>query len=73
MIPSKHILPVARPDPEVVAMLTSGLTTSIALEKVAEMSKIIALLTAKVGIDNDLADADALAHYVRAHEDDQSS
>lgn len=31
---SKHILPVARPDPEVVAMLTSGLTASIALEKV---------------------------------------
>jgi len=33
-VPSKYILPVARPDPEVVAMLTSGLTASIALEKV---------------------------------------
>lgn len=33
-VPSKHVLPVARPDPEVVAMLTSGLTASIALEKV---------------------------------------
>lgn len=33
-VPSKHILPVARPDPEVVAMLTSGLTASISLEKV---------------------------------------
>ncbi|XP_031260347.1 probable quinone oxidoreductase [Pistacia vera] len=34
---SKHILPVARPDPEVVAMLTSGLTASIALEKAGRM------------------------------------
>ncbi|XP_028241222.1 probable quinone oxidoreductase isoform X4 [Glycine soja] len=33
MIPSKHALPVPRPDPEVVAMLTSGLTASIAQEK----------------------------------------
>lgn len=33
-VPAKHILPVPRPDPEVVAMLTSGLTASIALEKV---------------------------------------
>ncbi|KAK1439921.1 hypothetical protein QVD17_05746 [Tagetes erecta] len=37
MVPSKHILPVARPDPEVVAMLTSGLTASISLEKAAQM------------------------------------
>ncbi|KAL8541373.1 hypothetical protein ACS0TY_002577 [Phlomoides rotata] len=37
MVPSKHILPVARPDPEVVAMLTSGLTASLALEKAAQM------------------------------------
>jgi len=33
-IPSKYALPVPRPDPEGVAMLTSGLTASIALEKV---------------------------------------
>ncbi|XP_044508659.1 prostaglandin reductase-3 [Mangifera indica] len=37
MVHSKHILPVARPDPEVVAMLTSGLTASIALEKAGQM------------------------------------
>ncbi|XP_028220241.1 probable quinone oxidoreductase [Glycine soja] len=34
MFPSKHALPVPRPDPKVVTMLTSGLTTSISLEKV---------------------------------------
>jgi NADPH:quinone reductase-like Zn-dependent oxidoreductase len=34
-VPAKHLLPVPRPDPEVVAMLTSGLTASIALEKVS--------------------------------------
>ncbi|XP_003556835.2 prostaglandin reductase-3-like, partial [Glycine max] len=34
MFPSKHALPVPRPDPKVVTMLTSGLTISIALEKV---------------------------------------
>lgn len=34
-VPAKHILPVAKPDPEVLAMLTSGLTASIALEKVS--------------------------------------
>jgi len=33
-VPAKHLLPVPRPDPEVVAMLTSGLTASIGLEKV---------------------------------------
>ncbi|KAL3614200.1 hypothetical protein CASFOL_042274 [Castilleja foliolosa] len=50
MIPSKHILPVARPDPEVVAMLTSGLTASIALEKAAQMeSGKNVLVTAAAG------------------------
>ena len=33
-VAAKHLLPVPRPDPEVVAMLTSGLTASIGLEKV---------------------------------------
>ena len=37
-VPSKYILSVSRPDPEVVAMLTSGLTASIALEKVVVRS-----------------------------------
>ncbi|KAL7590801.1 hypothetical protein Lser_V15G34487 [Lactuca serriola] len=50
MVPSKHILPVARPDPEVVAMLTSGLTASIALEKSAQMeSGKTVLVTAAAG------------------------
>ncbi|KAI3769872.1 hypothetical protein L6452_00986 [Arctium lappa] len=50
MVPSKHILPVARPDPEVVAMLTSGLTASISLEKAAQMeSGKIVLVTAAAG------------------------
>ncbi|KAL3843924.1 hypothetical protein ACJIZ3_001327 [Penstemon smallii] len=50
MVPSKHILPVARPDPEVVAMLTSGLTASIALEKAAQMdSGKSVLVTAAAG------------------------
>ncbi|XP_059653924.1 uncharacterized protein LOC132300732 [Cornus florida] len=50
MVPSKHILPVARPDPEVVAMLTSGLTASIALEKAAQMvSGEVVLVTAAAG------------------------
>ncbi|XP_042009650.1 prostaglandin reductase-3-like isoform X2 [Salvia splendens] len=49
-VPSKHILPVARPDPEVVAMLTSGLTASIALEKAAQMdSGKTVLITAAAG------------------------
>lgn len=39
-VSSKHILPVARPDPEVVAMLTSGLTASISLEKVVTLETI---------------------------------
>ncbi|XP_073270357.1 uncharacterized protein [Primulina huaijiensis] len=47
---SKHILPVARPDPEIVAMLTSGLTASIALEKAAQMeSGKTVLVTAAAG------------------------
>ncbi|KAI8025564.1 Prostaglandin reductase-3 [Camellia lanceoleosa] len=50
MVPSKHILPVPRPDAEVVAMLTSGLTASIALEKAAQMdSGKVVLVTAAVG------------------------
>lgn len=49
-VPSKYILPVARPDPEVVAMLTSGLTASIALEKAAQMSSgKTVLVTAAAG------------------------
>ncbi|CAA2978330.1 probable quinone oxidoreductase [Olea europaea subsp. europaea] len=50
MVSSKHILPVERPDPEVVAMLTSGLTASIALEKAAQMeSEKVVLVTAAAG------------------------
>ncbi|KAL6494725.1 hypothetical protein OROGR_031525 [Orobanche gracilis] len=50
MVPSKHILPVARPDAEVVAMLTSGLTASIALEKAAQIdSGKTVLVTAAAG------------------------
>ncbi|KAL5982434.1 hypothetical protein ACLOJK_016505 [Asimina triloba] len=50
MVHSKHILPVARPDPEVVALLTSGLTASIALEKAAQMeSGKVVLVTAAAG------------------------
>ncbi|KAL8151804.1 hypothetical protein V2J09_021612 [Rumex salicifolius] len=49
-VPSKYILPVHRPDPEVVAMLTSGLTASIALEKAAQMdSGKVVLVTAAAG------------------------
>lgn len=33
-VPSKNIIPIAKPEPEVVAMLTSGLTASISLERV---------------------------------------
>ncbi|KAI3922212.1 hypothetical protein MKX01_005901 [Papaver californicum] len=47
---AKHVLPVPRPDPEVVAMLTSGLTASIALEKSAHMeSGKVVLVTAAAG------------------------
>ncbi|KAL1337060.1 hypothetical protein HN51_031546 [Arachis hypogaea] len=50
MIPAKHALPVVRPDPEVVAMLTSGLTASIALEKAGQMeSGKVVLVTAAAG------------------------
>eukprot|EP00262_Sarcandra_glabra_P003563 TRINITY_DN14304_c0_g1_i1.p1 TRINITY_DN14304_c0_g1~~TRINITY_DN14304_c0_g1_i1.p1 ORF type:complete len:495 (+),score=90.93 TRINITY_DN14304_c0_g1_i1:140-1624(+) len=50
MVPAKHILPVARPEPGVVAMLTSGLTASIALEKAAQMeSGKVVLVTAAAG------------------------
>lgn len=47
MVPSKHIFLVARPDPEVVAMLTSGLIASIVLEKAVQMeSGKVVLVTA---------------------------
>ncbi|KAK7252045.1 hypothetical protein RIF29_35742 [Crotalaria pallida] len=50
MIQAKHALPVARPDAEVVAMLTSGLTASIALEKAGQMeSGKVVLVTAAAG------------------------
>uniref|UniRef100_A0A1D1XRB2 Zinc-binding alcohol dehydrogenase domain-containing protein 2 n=1 Tax=Anthurium amnicola TaxID=1678845 RepID=A0A1D1XRB2_9ARAE len=50
MVPSKHIMPVARPDPEIVAMLTSGLTASIALEMAGKMeSGEVVLVTAAAG------------------------
>ncbi|GMI83653.1 hypothetical protein like AT1G49670 [Hibiscus trionum] len=49
-VPSKHILPIGRPDPEVVAMLTSGLTASIALDTVGQMeSGKVVLVTAAAG------------------------
>ncbi|KAF5194381.1 Prostaglandin reductase-3 [Thalictrum thalictroides] len=49
-VPSKHVLPVPEPRPEVVAMLTSGLTASIALEKAAQMdSGKVVLVTAAAG------------------------
>ncbi|KAL6656141.1 hypothetical protein ACP70R_006967 [Stipagrostis hirtigluma subsp. patula] len=49
-VPAKHLLPVPRPDPEVVAMLTSGLTASIGLEKAGQMaSGQVVLVTAAAG------------------------
>ncbi|KAK6282601.1 hypothetical protein POUND7_016426 [Theobroma cacao] len=49
-VPSKHILPIGRPDPEVIAMLTSGLTASIALDKAGQMeSRKVVLVTAAAG------------------------
>ncbi|KAE8680013.1 ARP protein (REF) isoform 2 [Hibiscus syriacus] len=49
-VSSKHILPIPRPDPEVIALLTSGLTASIALEKVGQMkSGQVVLVTAAAG------------------------
>ncbi|CAN1307387.1 Prostaglandin reductase-3 [Linum perenne] len=50
VVSSKHVLPVPRPDPEVVAMLTSGLTASIALDKAGQMqSGQVVLVTAAAG------------------------
>ncbi|KAL6656142.1 hypothetical protein ACP70R_006968 [Stipagrostis hirtigluma subsp. patula] len=50
LVPAKSLLPVPRPDPEVVAMLTSGLTASIALEKAGQMaSGQVVLVTAAAG------------------------
>ncbi|XP_050209607.1 uncharacterized protein LOC126660257 [Mercurialis annua] len=50
VVPAKYILPIPRPDPEVVAMLTSGLTASIALEKAGQMeSGKVVLVTAAAG------------------------
>ncbi|XP_073010378.1 uncharacterized protein [Typha latifolia] len=50
MVPAKHLLPVPRPDPEVVAMLTSGLTASISLERAGHMqSGQVVLVTAAAG------------------------
>ncbi|CAD5177250.1 unnamed protein product [Musa acuminata subsp. malaccensis] len=49
-VPAKHLLPVPRPDAEVLAMLTSGLTASIALEKAGQMeSGQVVLVTAAAG------------------------
>ncbi|GAB2222511.1 hypothetical protein Droror1_Dr00016627 [Drosera rotundifolia] len=50
MVPAKYVLPIDRPVPEAVAMLTSGLTASIALEKTARMeSGKVVLVTAAAG------------------------
>ncbi|WOK93988.1 zinc-binding alcohol dehydrogenase domain-containing protein 2 isoform X2 [Canna indica] len=50
VVPAKHLLPVPRPDAEVVAMLTSGLTASIGLEKAGQMeSGQVVLVTAAAG------------------------
>lgn len=50
VVPAKHLLPVPRPDAEVLAMLTSGLTASIALEKAGQMeSGQVVLVTAAAG------------------------
>nr|BAK05909.1 predicted protein [Hordeum vulgare subsp. vulgare] len=50
VVPAKHLLLVPRPDPEVVAMLTSGLTASISLEKSGQMtSGQVVLVTAAAG------------------------
>ncbi|MBA0549614.1 hypothetical protein Golob_020635, partial [Gossypium lobatum] len=49
-VPSNQILPIPRPDPEVVALLTSGLTASIALEELGQMkSGKVVLVTAAAG------------------------
>ncbi|KAI3525928.1 hypothetical protein L1887_05062 [Cichorium endivia] len=50
MVPAELVLRVNRPDPEVVAMLISGLTASVALEKAAQMeSGKTVLVTAAAG------------------------
>ncbi|XP_010536331.1 PREDICTED: zinc-binding alcohol dehydrogenase domain-containing protein 2 [Tarenaya hassleriana] len=50
IVSSRHVLPVPRPDPEVVAMLTSGLTALIGLEKAGQMrSGETVLVTAAAG------------------------
>ncbi|KAL4196913.1 hypothetical protein AMTRI_Chr04g185470 [Amborella trichopoda] len=50
LVSAKHVIPVTRPDPEVVAMLTSGLTASIALEEAAQLgSGKVVLVTAAAG------------------------
>ncbi|CAA6659442.1 unnamed protein product [Spirodela intermedia] len=49
-VPSRHVIPVARPDPAVLGMLTSGLTASIALETAGRMiSGEAILVTAAAG------------------------
>ncbi|KAK4805068.1 hypothetical protein SAY86_004885 [Trapa natans] len=50
MVNVKHVLSVPKPEAEVVAMLTSGLTASIALEKAGQMgSGKVVLVTAAAG------------------------
>lgn len=50
MVPSKNIICIAKPEPEVVAMLTSGLTASISLERSGRMgSGELVLVTAAAG------------------------
>ncbi|CAN6466690.1 unnamed protein product [Victoria cruziana] len=49
-VPAKHVFPMPKPDPEIVAMLTSGLTASIALEEAGHMqSGQVVLVTAAAG------------------------
>lgn len=50
MVPSKFAIPVPKPEPEIVALLTSGLTASISLEKAGRMeSGETVLVTAAAG------------------------
>ncbi|KAG0471223.1 hypothetical protein HPP92_015769 [Vanilla planifolia] len=49
-VPGKHLIPVPKPDAEIVSMLTSGLTASIALGKAGKIgSKEVVLVTAAAG------------------------
>ncbi|XP_020573422.1 uncharacterized protein LOC110019897 [Phalaenopsis equestris] len=49
-VPAKYLLPVPRPDAEVVSMLSSGLTASISLEKAGKLtSGEVVLVTAAAG------------------------